>query len=343
MSRILLDRRPVELKLRHPWTIARNSSRVKRNVLTRLEHGGVEGYGEAAPNPRYREDAASVLRALDIMEPLLGDDPARRDEILDRVEAALPGDPAARASIDIALHDWAGRQAGVPLYRLLGADPGKTPLTSMSIGIDDVAVMQQKVREAGDAPILKIKVGLKNDREIIEGIRRVTDRPLYVDVNEGWKDEAQAVETIGWMAGMGVVLVEQPLPAADLEGARRVRERVDLPIFADEAVLGPHDIPRLAGAFDGINVKLQKAGGLRAARRLIEAARGAGLKVMLGCMIETSIGITAAAHLSPVADLADLDGNLLVADDPFQGARVCEGRLILPDRPGIGILGEWPS
>ncbi len=343
MNLILLDRRPVELRLRHTWTIARNSSRVKRNVLTRLAHGGVEGYGEAAPNPRYREDAASVLRALDIMEPLLGDDPARRDEILDRVEAALPGDPAARASIDIALYDWAGRKAGVPLYRLLGADPGKVPLTSMSIGIDDVAVMQQKVREAGDAPILKVKVGLQNDREIIEGIRRVTDRPLYVDANEGWKDPVRAVETIGWMAGMGVVLVEQPLPASDLEGARYVRQRVDLPIFADESALGPHDIPRLAGAFDGINIKLQKAGGLRAARRLIDAARGAGLKVMIGCMIETSIGITAAAHLSPLADLADLDGNLLLADDPFQGVRVRNGRLILPDRPGLGLLGEWSS
>ncbi len=164
---------------------------------------------------------------------------------------------------------------------------------------------------------------------------------MYVDANEGWQDAARAVAMIKWMEGMGVVLVEQPLPAADLAGARYVRERVDLPIFADEAALAPHDIPRLAGAFDGVNIKLQKSGGLRMARRMIDAARGAGLQVMLGCMIETSIGITAAAHLSPLADIADLDGNLLIADDPFQGVLVQDGRLILPDRPGLGLLGAW--
>lgn len=341
MTRILLDRKTVELRLRHTWTIARNSSRVKINVLTRLAHGGIEGYGEAAPNVRYLEDAGSVLRALETLAPLLGDDPRRPDEILDRVDAALPGDPAARAAIDIALHDWIGKKEGVPLCRLLGADPEKAPPTSMSIGSDAIPVMQDKVREAAGFTALKIKVGRGNDREILEGIRRVTDKPLYVDANEGWQDAARAVAMIKWMEGMGVVLVEQPLPAADLAGARYVRERVDLPIFADEAALAPHDIPRLAGAFDGVNIKLQKSGGLRMARRMIDAARGAGLQVMLGCMIETSIGITAAAHLSPLADIADLDGNLLIADDPFQGVLVQDGRLILPDRPGLGLLGAW--
>jgi L-Ala-D/L-Glu epimerase / N-acetyl-D-glutamate racemase len=341
MTPALLDHKTVELRLKHTWTIARNSSRVKHNVLTRLRHGGIDGYGEAAPNPRYGEDAESVARSLDAMAPRLPDDPGRLDEILDGVEAALPSSPAARAAIDIALHDWAGRMAGQPLYRLLGTDPSRTPSTSLSIGIDAIPVMQEKVREAGDAPVLKIKVGLTNDREILEGIRRVTDKPLWVDANEGWTDPALAVEMIHWMQGMGVVLVEQPLPAADLEGARFVRERVDLPVYADEAALGAGDIPRLTGAFDGINIKLQKAGGLRAARRMIDAAREAGLKVMLGCMIETSIGITAAAHLSPLADLADLDGHLLIADDPFDGVQVRHGRLFLPDRPGLGLQGAW--
>jgi L-alanine-DL-glutamate epimerase-like enolase superfamily enzyme len=341
MTPLLLDHKPVELRLRHTWTIARNSSRVKRNVLTRLRHGGTDGYGEAAPNPRYGEDAESVARALDTLAPRLPDDPGRLDAILDRVEAALPSSPAARAAIDIALYDWAGRVAGQPLYRLLGTDPRRTPSTSLSIGIDAIPVMQEKVREAGDAPVLKIKVGLTNDREILEGIRSVTGKPLWVDANEGWTDPALAVEMIRWMQGMGVVLVEQPLPAADLEGARFVRERVDLPVYADEAALAPGDIPRLAEAFDGINIKLQKAGGLRAARRMIDAARESGLKVMLGCMIETSIGITAAAHLSPLADLADLDGHLLIADDPFDGVQVRQGRLFLPDRPGLGVLGAW--
>lgn len=341
MTPVLLDHKTVELRLRHTWTIARNSSRVKRNVLTRLRHGGIEGWGEAAPNPRYGEDAEAVARALDGLAARLPDDPGRLDAILDRVEAALPGSPSARAAIDIALHDWAGRRSGLPLYRLLGTDPRRTPSTALSIGIDSIPVMQEKVREAGDVPVLKIKVGLKDDRAILEGIREVTGKPLWVDANEGWSDPALAVEMITWMRGMGVVLVEQPLPAADLEGARFVRARVDLPVFADEAALNPADLPRLAGAYDGINVKVQKAGGLRAARRMIDAARGAGLKVMLGCMIETSIGITAAAHLSPLADLADLDGHLLIENDPFDGVHVRDGRLILPDRPGLGLAGTW--
>jgi L-alanine-DL-glutamate epimerase-like enolase superfamily enzyme len=213
----------------------------------------------------------------------------------------------------------------------------------MSIGLDDVEVMQEKVREACGFQIFKIKAGLADDRRNIEAIRRVTGRPLYVDANEGWTDETQAIEMIRWLAGMGVVLVEQPLPALDLEGAKRVRDQVDLPIIADEAVLTVDDLAPLAQAYDGINVKVQKSGGLRMARRLIAAARSLGMKVMLGCMIETSIGITAAAHLSPLVDFADLDGNLLLADDPFRGALVRDGRLVLPDRPGLGIEGDFDT
>jgi len=336
-----LEHKTVELRLRHAWTISRNSSREKRNVLTRLRHAGFEGWGEAAPNPRYGEDAESVSAALQALAPELPDDPGRLDAILDRVETALPSSPSARAAVDIALHDWAGRMSGQPLYRLLGTDPGRTPATAQSIGIDAIPVMQEKVREAGDVPVLKIKVGLKDDRAILEGIRAVTGKPLWVDANEGWADPEQAVEMIRWMQGMGVVLVEQPMPAADLEGARLVRGRVDLPLFADEAAVSPADVPRLLGAYDGINVKLQKSGGLRAARRMIDAARESGLKVMLGCMIETSIGITAAAHLSPLADLADLDGHLLIENDPFDGVQVRDGLIILPDRPGLGVAGEW--
>ena len=338
---IRLDRKEIELKLRHTWTIARASSAVKHNVLTRISHDGIEGLGEAAPNARYGEDAGSVLHALDVLAPLLGDDPARLEEIGGRLEAALPDCRAARASIDIALHDWIGKKKSVPLFRLFGADPARAPLTSMSIGIDDIRTMQEKVREAEDFKILKIKVGRENDREILEGIRRVTDVPLYVDANEGWTDPRAAVDRIKWMEGMGVVLLEQPLPAADLDGAKYIRDRVDLPIIADEAVLTPDDIPPLASAFDGINVKLQKSGGLRAARRMIDRARSLGMKVLLGCMVETSIGVTAAAHLSPLVDFADLDGNQLIAGDPFLGVLVREGRLILPDRPGLGLLGSW--
>ena len=338
---VRLERRRVDLTLRHPWTIARSSNTIKSNVLVRLSHGDVVGLGEAAPNVRYQEDWQTVLATLERLEPLLGDDPSRYPEVLDRLERALPGNRAAKAAIDIAFHDLIGRQNGVPLCRMLGADPARAPLTSFSIGLDTIPVMQRKVREAADFPILKIKVGLKDDRAVLEGIRRVTDKPLYVDANEGWNDPKRAVEMIRWMEGMGVVLVEQPLPAADVDGAKRVRDQVSTPIFADEAALTASDIPRLAPAYDGVNVKLQKSGGLRMARRMIDAARARGMKVLLGCMIETSIGITAAAHLSPLADHADLDGNLLIAADPFRGVTIHEGRPVIPAGPGLGVLGAW--
>jgi L-alanine-DL-glutamate epimerase-like enolase superfamily enzyme len=336
-----LERKRIDLALKRAWTTAHGTSATRRNVLVRLSHDGIEGLGEAAPSPRYGEDWKTVLDALDLLAPRLGDDSSRFEEIIGRLEDLLPGNRAAKAAIDIALHDWIGRQRGVPLHRLFGADPRAAPLTSFSIGIDAVPAMQERAREAVGFGILKIKVGRENGRAILEGIRKVTDRPLCVDANEGWEDARQAVEMIRWMEGMGVVLVEQPLPAGDLDGAKQVRDRVDMPIFADEACLTLRDIPPLAAAFDGINVKIQKAGGLRMARRMIEEARGLKMKVMIGCMIETSIGITAAAHLSPLADHADLDGNLLISNDPFRGAVVRDGRLALPDRPGLGVEGAW--
>ncbi len=335
------ESRNVDLHLKHAWTIARNTSTAKRNVLTRISCDGVEGFGEAAPNVRYNEDWETVTTALDLLRPHLGDDPRRSAAILDRLDEILPGNHAAKAAIDIALHDWVGRKDGVPTYKMFGADPRKAPLTSFSIGIDTIPAMQEKVKEAADFRILKIKVGLKDDRAILEGIRRVTDKPLYVDANEGWKDVDQAVAMIGIMQDLGVVLLEQPMPARDLDGAKAIRDRVDLPIFADEACLTVHDIPALAEAYDGVNIKLQKSGGLRMARRMIDAARARGMRVMIGCMIETSIGITAAAHLSPLVDHADLDGNLLIVDDPFRGVTVRDGRLVLPDRPGLGLEGSW--
>ena len=338
---LVMERRKVELELRHTWTIARNSSSVKNNVLVRIAGGGNAGLGEAAPNVRYEEDWQTVLAALDRIAPLLGDDPGRFGEVIDRMNATVPAAHAARAAVDIALHDLAGRRTGQPVWRMLGADGTRLPLTSFSIGIDTIPAMQQKVREANDYPILKIKVGRDDDRAILEGIRAVTNKPLYVDANEGWKDRAQAVAMIRWMEGMGVVLVEQPMAAADLDSARYIRDHVSLPIIADEAVLSGADMAMLAGACDGINIKLQKAGGLRMARRMVDTARSLGLKVMLGCMIETSIGITAAAHLAPLVDWADLDGNLLIANDPFRGVTVKAGRLVLPPGPGLGVEGAW--
>ncbi len=340
-GQINAEHKTIDLSLRHTWTIARGSSTKKTNVLVRLSHGGLVGLGEAAPNARYAEDWRTVGAALDRLAPHLHDDPDRWESDLDRLEEILPANRAAKAALDIAIHDLMARRAGVPLCAMLGADPEKAPRTSFSIGMDDLAVMQSKVREASEFPILKVKVGAENARETLEGIRAVTDRPLYVDANEGFPERRRAVELARWMTSIGVVLLEQPFPAADLESTRHLRDSVDLPILADEAVVTVEDLPGAAEAFDGVNVKLQKSGGLRPARRLIDAARARGMSVMIGCMIETSIGITAAAHLSPFADYADLDGNLLIANDPFTGVTVSDGRLILPGLPGLGVSGAW--
>jgi L-alanine-DL-glutamate epimerase-like enolase superfamily enzyme len=337
-----LEHRPVRLALRHPWTIARGTSVEKTNVLVRLTgEDGVAGLGEAAPNARYGEDAESVARALERFATWLSNGSLDAVSLLDRLEASGPADPAARAALDMAVHDREARRAGVTVGRLLGAAGGAMPSTSMSIGHDAIAVMQEKVRAAASFPCLKIKLGVGNDRAIVEAIRAVTDRPLTVDANEAWRDASEAIAMIDWLAGMGVVLVEQPCPAADGDLARAVRRRSRLPIFADEAVLSAADVRSLRDAYDGINVKVQKAGGLRPALRTIEAARSAGLLVMIGCMVETSLGITAAAHLAPLCDRADLDGALLLADDPFRGVVIDDGRITLPPGPGLGVAGPW--
>jgi len=330
------------LFLRHTWTIARGSSDFKDNVFLRLEKDGVFGIGEAAPNVRYDETWESTIEAIKKVEPMVRkSDPWQFVELNRSIDSAFQGQSAAKAALDIALMDWVTKRLGVPLYRYLGLDKSKTPLTSFSIGIDKPEVMKAKVREAEDFPILKIKVGLKNDEEIMEAVRSVTDKPLRVDANEGWKSREEAVEKINWLEKLGVEFVEQPLPTTMLEETRWVRERVNLPIIADESVKRAEDIPKLAEAFDGVNIKLMKAGGIQEALRMIWVARALGMKVMLGCMIASSVAITAAAHLSPLVDWADLDGNLLISNDPFQGVLVEKGKLILPDRPGIGVQGEF--
>lgn len=333
-----LSRNPLVLTLRDAWTIARNSSTLKTNVLLRLEDGGIVGMGEAAPNGRYGEYWQGVIAALDAAAPLLEAGAAGYGELLDRIAAAIPASPAARAAIDIALHDLAGRRQGVPVYRLLGADPARMPPTSYSIGIDTPEAMQAKARAASGFALLKVKAGLGDDRARLEAVRAVTARPLIVDANEGWTDRAEALDLIRWMVGIGVTLVEQPLPAADRDGARWLHARSPLPLVADEAVLAAGDLDGLEEAYDVVNVKLQKAGGLRPALRTIERARALGIQVMIGCMIESSLGITAAAHLAPLCDYADLDGHLLLESDPFRGAGLDGSRLVLPEGPGLGVV-----
>jgi L-alanine-DL-glutamate epimerase-like enolase superfamily enzyme len=236
----------------------------------------------------------------------------------------------------MALYDLAGKRLGVPLYELLGLDPRKTPQTSFTIGLASPDEVVRKVREASAYAVLKVKLGSGEDREVLEAVRDTTDRPLRVDANEGWTLEG-ARERLDWLAKLGVELVEQPLPADQLEQTRELRRLSPLPLYADESVHRAADIPRLAEAFDGINIKLMKCGGLGEALRMIAVARAHGMKVMLGCMIESSLAVTAAAHLTPLVDLADLDGHLLLAEDPFVGVGVEDGRLVLPDTPGLGV------
>jgi len=238
----------------------------------------------------------------------------------------------------MALMDWVGQKLGVPLYRYFGLDPHDTPVTTFSIGIDNPETTRQKVKEAADFPVLKIKVGLATDEATIDAVRSVTKKPLRVDANEGWKTKEEAVRKINWLESQGVEFVEQPMPAAMLDDIRWVRGKVHIPIIADEACLHPWDIPRIKDSFDGINIKLMKCGGMLEAYRMIQIARSLKLKVMLGCMIESSIGIAAAAHLSPLVDYADLDGNLLIANDPYRSVKVEKGKLILPERPGLGVV-----
>jgi L-alanine-DL-glutamate epimerase-like enolase superfamily enzyme len=224
----------------------------------------------------------------------------------------------------------------VPLFELLGLDPARTPQTSFTIGLDTPEVVVRKVREASAYPILKVKMGAADDRAVLAAVRDTTDRPIRVDANEGWTPE-DALERLTWLAGLGVEFVEQPLPADRIEDTRALRRASPLPFYADESVHRAEDIPRLAGAFDGINIKLMKCGGIAEALRMIAVARAHGMKVMLGCMIESSIAITAAAHLLPLVDAADLDGSVLLAHDPFEGAVITGGRFVLPDAPGLGV------
>jgi L-alanine-DL-glutamate epimerase-like enolase superfamily enzyme len=326
------------LVLRHTWTLSRNSSDFKDNVFLRIERDGIVGWGEAAPNVRYGESAEKTVAALERAQGSFeSGDWSAYATMPERWKAAGAAQQCAGAALDIALLDWVGRKLHVPLYRLYGLDKSKAPITSFSIGIDTPEVIAQKVKEAADFPVLKIKVGRDNDAEIIAAVRKATDRPLRVDANEAWRDKETAIRKIRWLAGLGVEMIEQPMPAAMIEETAWLRPRAGIPVFADEAVMNAGDIPRLAGAYDGINVKLMKAGGIQEAVRMIHVARAVGMKVMLGCMIESSLGISAAAHLSPAVDYADLDGHLLIRNDPFTGLTVEQGRLVLTDRPGLGV------
>lgn len=265
-------------------------------------------------------------------------DPFRLEEILAYIDSLSPGDGAAKAAIDIALHDLVGKLIGQPWWRLWGLDPSKAPDTTFTIGIDTPDVVREKTRECADRfNILKVKVGLENDKEMIRTIREVTDLPLAVDANQGWKDREEALDEIYWLKENGIVMVEQPMAKERLDDNAWITERSPLPVFADEAIQRLADIPSIKGAYHGINIKLMKCTGMREAWKMVNYARAEGMKVMVGCMTETSCAVSAAAQLSPAADFADLDGNLLITNDLFKGMEVVDGKITLSDTPGIGL------
>ena len=327
----------VTLTTRHPFIIARGGQSDYRVVCVRLSDGdGVEGLGEASPSAYYGETAETVLEKLKILEPHLPKDPFDLDAAEARFAQVVPKNGAARAALSGALHDLVGKRLGVPLYKLWGLDPKKAPVSSFTIGIDTPEKTRAKVKEASGYSILKVKLGTDRDEEILKTIRDATDKPLRVDANAGWTKE-RALKMLPMLKEYGVEFVEQPLPPDDLEGIAAVRKAGILPVVVDESCIVAADIPRVAQAADGINIKLAKCGSLREALRMIATARAHKMLVMVGCMIETSIGITAAAHFTPLVDAADLDGAALTANDPYCGAEISGAPIKIPEGPGLGV------
>ena len=330
---------PYELQLKHTFTVSSYSRTTTPGVQVKIDYQGYTGYGEASMPPYLGQSVESVTAFLQKVNLEQFADPFCLEDILTYVDSLSPGDSAAKAAVDIALHDLVGKMLGAPWYRIWGYDPAKAPSTTFTIGIDTPEVMKEKTLEcAGQFNILKVKLGTDRDKELIQTIRSVTDLPLAVDVNQGWGDRFQALDMIYWLKEQGIVMVEQPLAIDRYDDQAWLFERSPLPLFADESIQRLPDVRRMHGLFSGINIKLMKCTGLREAHKMVDLARALDMQVMLGCMTETSCAVSAAAQLSPAVDFADLDGNLLISNDLFSGVTVVDGRLTLPDLPGIGIL-----
>ncbi len=332
---------PMTLELKTTFRVSHGASDQRYNVLAAIEHEGHVGYGEAAAVPYYGDTQESLTAYLKALPPL-GDDPFLLEEILNKLPE---GSRAARAAVDIALHDLWGKLVGQPLYKLFGLKPAPLPPTSFTIGIDSPEAMAAQAKESS-YPVLKIKLGAENAEESVAAIRRVSAAKLRVDANAAWKPQ-QALELIERLARYDLELIEQPLPAGDVESYRWLHENlkrrgIKTPIYADESVKTSQDAARFAGAIDGVALKLMKTGGLREALRTIHTARAHGMKIMLSCMVESSLGVTAAAHIAPLCDQLDLDGPLLVRNDPFVGVRYDGANLFLPEGAGLGVSKAQP-
>ncbi len=337
-GKMKLKFKPYTLQLEHVFTIAVSSRSSTPVILTEIEYEGITGYGEASMPPylgESQETAAAFLSKIDLSR---FNDPFEMEDILNYVDSVAEKNTAAKASVDIALHDLVGKLLNKPWYAIWGFDKSKAPYTDFTIGIDTPEIVKQKVEEAKAFDILKVKLGREDDKDMIEAIRSVTKKKLRVDANQGWKDKHYALEMINWLKERDVELIEQPMPKEEFDDIAWLTEQSPLPIIGDESVQRIPDVIKAHGFFSGINIKLMKCTGLREANKMLLLAKSLGMKVMIGCMTETSCGISAASQLSPMADWADLDGNLLIKNDPFKGTKVIDGgQLVLTDSPGIGL------
>lgn len=336
-SRMKLSFEPFNLALKHQFTLSGSSRSTTPVMLIKIDYEGITGYGEASMPPYLGESHQTASEFLAQVDLTQFNSPFLIEEVRDYLEQLAPGNPAAKASIDIALHDLNGKLMGQPWHKIWGLDPGKTPNTSFTIGIDTPEVVKAKTREASAYKILKVKLGRDNDREMIQAVRFISQVPIGVDVNQGWTDRDKALELIFWLKEQGVILIEQPMPKDRIEDNAWLTERSPLPIYGDEAIQHLPDVVRFQGVYHGINIKLMKCGGMSEAFLMAQTAKSLGMKVMFGCMTETSCAISAAAQLSPMAETADLDGNLLITNDPFTGVEIKNGKIALNDFPGIGV------
>ena len=329
--------KPFTLELKHVFTVAVNSRTTTPVMLTEIEYDGVKGYGEASMPPYLGESHETAIAFLKKVNLEQFNDPFQMEDILDYVDSIDEKNPAAKASVDIALHDLVGKLMNQPWYKIWGYDKSKTPYTSFTIGIDTPDVVREKTKEASIYKILKVKLGRDNDKEMIETIRSVTNVPLTVDVNQGWKDKNFALDMINWLNEKNVEFIEQPMPKEQVDDIAWLTQHSPLPIIGDESIQRIPDVIKAYGVFSGINIKLMKCTGMREAQKMLNLARGYNMKVMIGCMTETSCAISAASQLSPMVDWADLDGALLIKNDPYEGTTVVDGKVTLTDYPGIGL------
>ena len=338
-GRLNLRFRPYELQLRHAFNLARSQRTTTPGVQVEIEYDGITGFGEASMPPYLGESVTSVTEFLSKLDLSQFSDPFRIEDIHEYMESVAPNNRAAKASVDIALHDLTGKIMGQPWYKIWGLNPDNCPNTSFTISYDsDPEEMRKKIEETLPYKVIKIKMGLEHDKEIVEAFRRHSDVPICVDANQGWSDREKALEMCHWLAERNCLFVEQPMDKAAIDDTAWLRERSPLPIIADEFLQRLPDVRRAAGAYDGINIKLMKSTGMHEAYQMATLARAMGMKVMLGCMTETSCAVSAAAQLAPLVDWADLDGNLLIANDIFDGMKIVDGKVTLPDRPGIGVV-----